>query len=55
MLPVPRRLCDTIARRRAAHRRPACGGKWCARVVGWHRLERLLASIPDSNDDFGLG
>ncbi|EJO52564.1 hypothetical protein BURMUCF2_A1949 [Burkholderia multivorans CF2] len=30
-------------------------GKWCARVVGWHRLERLLASIPDSNDDFGLG
>nr|WP_261527473.1 hypothetical protein [Burkholderia multivorans] len=30
-------------------------GKWCARVVGWRRLERLLASIPDSNDDFGLG
>lgn len=27
---------------------------WCLRIVGWHRLERLLASIPDSNDDFGL-
>ncbi|ERI24742.1 hypothetical protein BURCENBC7_AP4126 [Burkholderia cenocepacia BC7] len=27
---------------------------WCLRVVGWYRLERLLASIPDSNDDFGL-
>ncbi len=26
----------------------------CLRIVGWHRLERLLASIPDSNDDFGL-
>ncbi|WP_261535123.1 hypothetical protein [Burkholderia multivorans] len=43
----------------AAHPRaggPLAGiGKWCARVVGWQRLERLLASIPDSNDDFGLG
>ncbi|WP_199779054.1 hypothetical protein [Burkholderia sp. BE12] len=28
---------------------------WCLRIVGWYRLERLLASIPDSNDDFGLG
>ncbi|MDR0241059.1 MAG: hypothetical protein LBJ65_05585 [Burkholderia sp.] len=27
---------------------------WCLRVIGWYRLERLLASIPDSNDDFGL-
>ncbi|RQU08011.1 hypothetical protein DF153_28200 [Burkholderia cenocepacia] len=27
---------------------------WCLRVVGGYRLERLLASIPDSNDDFGL-
>ncbi|AOJ17950.1 hypothetical protein ACMAVI_000293 [Burkholderia cenocepacia] len=27
---------------------------WCLRVVGWYRIERLLASIPDSNDDFGL-
>lgn len=26
----------------------------CLRIVGWYRLERLLASIPDSNDDFGL-
>ncbi|MBR8003961.1 hypothetical protein [Burkholderia vietnamiensis] len=26
----------------------------CLRVIGWHRLERLLASIPDSNDDFGI-
>ena len=25
----------------------------CLRIVGWTRLERLLASIPDSNDDFG--
>ncbi|KWF18295.1 hypothetical protein [Burkholderia pseudomultivorans] len=29
--------------------------EWCLRAVGWHRLERLLASIPDSNDDFGIG
>ncbi|AWV02998.1 hypothetical protein DM992_27070 [Burkholderia sp. JP2-270] len=27
---------------------------WCLRIVGWDQLERLLASIPDSNDDFGL-
>ncbi|WP_175780293.1 hypothetical protein [Burkholderia anthina] len=27
----------------------------CLRVLGWYRLERLLASIPDSNDDFGIG
>ncbi|WP_412025505.1 hypothetical protein [Burkholderia cepacia] len=27
---------------------------WCLRIIGWYRLERLLASIPDSNDDFGL-
>ncbi|WP_126226398.1 hypothetical protein [Burkholderia ambifaria] len=27
---------------------------WCLRMIGWYRLERLLASIPDSNDDFGL-
>ncbi|WP_205782414.1 hypothetical protein [Burkholderia sp. Ac-20344] len=27
---------------------------WCLRIVGGYRLERLLASIPDSNDDFGL-
>ncbi|HDR8857160.1 hypothetical protein WT49_17835 [Burkholderia territorii] len=26
----------------------------CLRVIGWYRLERLLASIPDSNDDFGI-
>jgi len=26
----------------------------CLRLLGWHRLERLLASIPDSNDDFGI-
>ncbi|RQS71658.1 hypothetical protein DID96_12925 [Burkholderia sp. Bp8963] len=23
-------------------------------LVGWYRIERLLASIPDSNDDFGI-
>ncbi|WP_277398547.1 hypothetical protein [Burkholderia sp. Ac-20353] len=23
-------------------------------LIGWHRIERLLASIPDSNDDFGM-
>jgi len=23
-------------------------------MIGWYRLERLLASIPDSNDDFGI-
>ncbi|MGU7783166.1 hypothetical protein [Burkholderia sp. PU8-34] len=23
-------------------------------LFGWHRVERLLASIPDSNDDFGI-
>ncbi|WP_322027392.1 hypothetical protein [Burkholderia sp. BCC1977] len=27
---------------------------WCLRMIGWYRLERLLASIPDSNDDFGI-
>ncbi|PFH19421.1 hypothetical protein BX604_6022 [Burkholderia sp. JKS000303] len=27
----------------------------CLRVLGWYGLERLLASIPDSNDDFGIG
>ncbi|WP_269501874.1 hypothetical protein [Burkholderia sp. IMCC1007] len=27
----------------------------CLQLVGWYRLERLLASIPDSNDDFGIG
>ncbi|AIO39919.1 hypothetical protein DM40_3506 [Burkholderia cenocepacia] len=27
---------------------------WCLRTIGWYRLERLLASIPDSNDDFGI-
>ncbi|MBY4866862.1 hypothetical protein DIE14_26690 [Burkholderia sp. Bp9017] len=27
----------------------------CLRLLGWYRLERLLASIPDSNDDFGIG
>lgn len=26
----------------------------CLRMIGWYRLERLLASIPDSNDDFGI-
>ena len=35
------------------HRRTAIAA-WCLRVVGWYGLERLLASIPDSNDDFGL-
>ncbi|MDN7756166.1 hypothetical protein QZN31_01870 [Burkholderia multivorans] len=54
---LSRAACAT--RSRAAAPRtggPLAGiGKWCARVVGWHRLERLLASIPDSNDDFGLG
>lgn len=23
-------------------------------IAAWHRLTQLLASIPDSNDDFGL-
>ena len=27
----------------------------CLRLLGWYQLERLLASIPDSNDDFGIG
>ncbi len=26
----------------------------CLRLLGGYRLERLLASIPDSNDDFGI-
>jgi len=26
----------------------------CLRLLGWYQLERLLASIPDSNDDFGI-
>ncbi|WP_166889411.1 MULTISPECIES: hypothetical protein [unclassified Burkholderia] len=52
------------ARSRSAATRPSSGphsrsnrtpiAAWCLRIVGWYRLERLLASIPDSNDDFGL-
>ncbi|OXI80563.1 hypothetical protein CFB50_18990 [Burkholderia sp. AU33423] len=52
------------ARPRSAATRPSSGRHsrsnrapitaWCLRIVGWYRLERLLASIPDSNDDFGL-
>ncbi|WP_322087889.1 hypothetical protein [Burkholderia sp. BCC1999] len=51
-----------IARSPSAATRPLSGPSanrtaivmWCLRLVGWYRLERLLASIPDSNDDFGL-
>ncbi|WP_205169912.1 hypothetical protein [Burkholderia sp. LMG 13014] len=39
---------------RAAFTAPSPSATWCLRIVGWYRLERLLASIPDSNDDFGL-
>ncbi|CAB3972774.1 hypothetical protein BCO9919_05464 [Burkholderia cenocepacia] len=53
------------ARSPSAANRPSSGSRndrtvfatviaWCLRIVGWYRLERLLASIPDSNDDFGL-
>ncbi|WP_185634201.1 hypothetical protein [Burkholderia contaminans] len=50
------------ARSPSAANRPSSGPRndrtpiaaWCLRIVGWTRLERLLASIPDSNDDFGL-
>jgi hypothetical protein len=27
----------------------------CLRIVGWHRIERVFAAIPRSNDDFGIG
>ena len=53
-----------IARSPSVAPRPSSGSRsrndrttiaaWCLRIVGWYRLERLLASIPDSNDDFGL-
>jgi len=52
------------ARSTSAATRPSSGPRsrddrttiaaWCLRIVGWYRLERLLASIPDCNDDFGL-
>ncbi|WP_175703822.1 hypothetical protein [Burkholderia ambifaria] len=52
----------TASSSRGAHRpaRPAprhdrlAIAAWCLRMIGWYRLERLLASIPDSNDDFGI-
>ncbi|QTO46898.1 hypothetical protein J8I85_24685 [Burkholderia latens] len=45
----PRALSDS----RLWRIRGAVAG-WCLRTLGWYRLERLLASIPDSNDDFGI-
>ncbi|EDT44032.1 hypothetical protein [Burkholderia ambifaria] len=59
----PQRAAFTTASpSRSARRpaRPACRNdriaiaSWCLRMIGWYRLERLLASIPDSNDDFGI-
>ena len=43
--PVSRPRSGSIRARLAAR---------CLRMIGWYRLERLLASIPDSNDDFGI-
>ncbi|MDP9581175.1 UNVERIFIED_ORG: hypothetical protein J2791_000456 [Burkholderia contaminans] len=59
----PQRAAFTTASPSRGARRPARPAPrhdriaialWCLRMIGWYRLERLLASIPDSNDDFGL-
>ncbi|RQZ14848.1 hypothetical protein DIE15_17935 [Burkholderia sp. Bp9031] len=59
----PRRAAFTPTSPSRADRRPArpthrtdrtTVAAWCLRRIGWHSLERLLASIPDSNDDFGI-
>ncbi|RQR28146.1 hypothetical protein [Burkholderia sp. Bp9142] len=59
----PQRAALTPASPSRAARRPARPvhrtdrttlAAWCLRMIGWYRLERLLASIPDSNDDFGI-
>ncbi|MGS0897162.1 hypothetical protein ACVBGC_32195 [Burkholderia stagnalis] len=47
----PHPAARSAFRVRSVHSALAAG---CLRLIGWHRLERLLASIPDSNDDFGL-
>jgi len=49
----PSRGVRRTARPAPRHDRIAIAS-WCLRVIGWYRLERLLASIPDSNDDFGI-
>ncbi|WP_175722843.1 hypothetical protein [Burkholderia ambifaria] len=59
----PQRAAFTTASPARGARRPARPAprhdpiviaSWCLRMIGWYRLERLLASIPDSNDDFGI-
>ncbi|AOI96186.1 MULTISPECIES: hypothetical protein [Burkholderia] len=59
----PRRAAFILASPSRAARRPAgpaprnnrtAFAARCLRMIGWYRLERLLASIPDSNDDFGI-
>ncbi|RKT99199.1 hypothetical protein C7H84_32265 [Burkholderia sp. Nafp2/4-1b] len=42
-----------LTRSRSGRVRAALAAR-CLRMIGWYRLERLLASIPDSNDDFGV-
>ncbi len=33
----------------------AAAGAFALGIVGWRWFESLLNSIPDSNDDFGIG
>ncbi|QVN20239.1 hypothetical protein [Burkholderia pyrrocinia] len=51
--PPPSGAASLLAAPRSRNNRTAIAA-WGLRLVGWYRLERLLASIPDSNDDFGL-
>ncbi|MGU7771859.1 hypothetical protein ACV229_17020 [Burkholderia sp. MR1-5-21] len=45
---------DSNAHANSAGARVATAGSTLLGLVGWYRLEQLLASIPDSNDDFGV-
>ncbi|RQZ38055.1 hypothetical protein DIE16_17395 [Burkholderia sp. Bp9090] len=48
-----RRASRAVSRPRSGSIRATLAER-CLRMIGWYRLERLLASIPDSNDDFGI-
>lgn len=53
--------CTLIRTLEHRHARPSAPTKTLYRLattlaarLGWHRLERLLSAIPDSNDDFTI-
>ncbi|AOJ64922.1 hypothetical protein WJ32_20435 [Burkholderia ubonensis] len=43
------------SRSRAVRSAFAATGAFALGIVGWRWFESLLNSIPDSNDDFGIG